>query len=110
MRLPALAMGQAKSDNGPDIKHALEHLDRHTASTVVTRYFRPSSPADHEAITSNTLIMGEIRNGKVAWVYTMRTAAGLRGPRWRRSEIEAPQNAEQAGYSVSLSRLAWFLT
>ena len=69
LRLLALAMYQANSESGADIKHALEHLDQHTASTVITRYFKPFSPADHEAITSNMLIMGEIRNGKVVYVY-----------------------------------------
>jgi len=69
LRLLALALYQSNSQSGPDIRHALEHLDQRTASTVITRYFKPFSPSDHEAISGNMLIMGEIRNGKVVYVY-----------------------------------------
>ena len=69
LRLLALAMYQANAGSGPEIRHALEHLDQRTASTVITRYYRPFSPTDHEAITQNMLVMGEIRNGKVVYVY-----------------------------------------
>ncbi len=69
LRLLALAIYQANSAGGPDIKHALEHLEQHTASTVITRYFKPFSPDDHEAISRNMLVMGEIKNGKVVYVY-----------------------------------------
>ncbi len=69
LRLLALAIYQANSTRGPDIRHALEHLNQHTASTVITRYFKPFSPLDHEAISRNMLVMGEIKNGKVVYVY-----------------------------------------
>ena len=51
------------------IQHALENLDQHTTSTVITRYFKPFSASDHEAISLNMAIMGEIKNGKVIYAY-----------------------------------------
>lgn len=69
LRLLALAMYQANSTEGPKILEALENLHQHTTSTVVSRYFKPFSPADHEAIALNMIVMGEIRNGKVVYAY-----------------------------------------
>jgi branched-chain amino acid transport system substrate-binding protein len=69
LRLLALAMYQANSTDGVQIQHALENLDQHTTSTVITRYYKPFSASDHEAISLNMAIMGEIRNGKVIYAY-----------------------------------------
>ena len=69
LRLLALAMYQANSTDGVQVQHALENLDQHTTSTVITRYFKPYSAADHEAISLNMAVMGEIRNGKVIYAY-----------------------------------------
>ncbi|HEX7644318.1 MAG TPA: ABC transporter substrate-binding protein [Burkholderiaceae bacterium] len=69
LRLLALAMYQANSTDGVQVQRALENLDQHTASTVITRYFKPFSATDHEAISLNMAIMGEIRNGKVTYAY-----------------------------------------
>ena len=69
LRLLALAMYQANSTEGPQIQHALENLEQHTSSTVITRYFKPFSPTDHEAISLNMAVMGEIHNGKVVYAY-----------------------------------------
>lgn len=69
LRLLALAMYQANSTDGVQVQHALENLDQHTSSTVITRYFKPFSATDHEAISLNMAVMGEIRNGKVIYAY-----------------------------------------
>jgi len=69
LRLLALAIFQANSTEGPKIQEALENLKLRTASTVVSRYDRPFSPNDHEAIALNMVVMGEIRNGRVVYAY-----------------------------------------
>ncbi len=69
LRLLALAMYQANSTDGVQIQHALENLDQHTTSTVITRYFKPFSANDHEAMSLNMAVMGEVRNGKVIYAY-----------------------------------------
>ena len=69
LRLLALAMYQANSTDGVQVQHMLENLDQHTTSTVITRYFKPFSASDHEAISLNMAVMGEIRNGKVIYAY-----------------------------------------
>ncbi|HTD06949.1 ABC transporter substrate-binding protein, partial [Undibacterium sp.] len=69
LRLLALAIFQANSTEGPKIQQALENLKLRTASTVVSRYDRPFTPTDHEAIALNMVVMGEIRNGRVVYAY-----------------------------------------
>lgn len=69
LRLLALAMLQANSTEGSKVREALEDLRQHTTTTVVTRYFKPFSPTNHEAIALNMVVMGEIRNGRVAYAY-----------------------------------------
>jgi branched-chain amino acid transport system substrate-binding protein len=77
LRLLALAMYQANSAEGPKIQEALENLQQHTTSTVVSRYFKPFSPTDHEAIALNMIVMGEIRNGRVVYAYKEDVSSGL---------------------------------
>ena len=69
LRLLTLAMLQANSTEGPKIQEALENLQQHTSTTVVTRYYKPFSSINHEAITLNMVVMGEIRNGRVTYAY-----------------------------------------
>lgn len=69
LRLLALAMYQAKSEDSTKVRDALEDLTTRTISTVVTRYAKPFSATDHEAVTPNMIFMGEIRNGKVVHAY-----------------------------------------
>ena len=80
LRLLAMAMAQANSDEGPKVHDALEDLKWPTNTTVVAQYFKPFSPTNHEAITQDMIYMGEIRDGKVVFLYkedakkaTMRT-------------------------------------
>jgi branched-chain amino acid transport system substrate-binding protein len=69
LRLLALAMFQARSAEGPKVQAALEDLRQHTTTTVVTRYYKPFSQTDHEAIALNMVVMGEIHKGKVVYAY-----------------------------------------
>lgn len=83
LRLISLAIFQANSTEGPQIQAALEDMRHNTTSTVVTRYAKPFSKTDHEAISANMIVMGEIRKGQVVYAYkedannsvTMRTKA-----------------------------------
>lgn len=54
--------------DGPAVKQALENLPR-TYYGVVATYDRPFTPDDKEALTSNMLIMGQVRKGKVTFAY-----------------------------------------
>lgn len=54
--------------DGPAVKQALENLPR-TYYGVVATYDRPFTPDDKEAMTSNMLVMGQVRKGKVTFAY-----------------------------------------
>lgn len=69
LRLISLAIFQANSTEGPQLQAALENLTHNTTSTVVSRYSRPFTPTDHEAIAVNMIVLGEIRKGQVAYAY-----------------------------------------
>ena len=69
LRLISLAIFQANSTEGPQIQAALEDMHYPTTSTVVTRYAKPFTKTDHEAVAGNMVIMGEIRKGQVAYAY-----------------------------------------
>ena len=62
--LLAAAIEQAKSTDGRKIKDALEDL-KTTVKGVVTVYDKPYSKADHEAITANIPVFGEVKGGRV---------------------------------------------
>jgi branched-chain amino acid transport system substrate-binding protein len=76
LRLITLAIFQANTVDGAKVKDALENLQVHTTSTIVSRYFKPFSATDHEAIALNMIVMGEIRNGKVAYAYREDASSG----------------------------------
>ena len=66
--LLAAAMKQANSTEGPKIREALETLNTKIEG-VVTTYDKPFSKADHEAITANIPVFGEVKAGKVVYAY-----------------------------------------
>lgn len=66
--LLAAAIRQAKSTNGPEIRAALENLTEKVIG-VITTYQRPFNHTDHEAITADMAVMGEIKNGRVVYAY-----------------------------------------
>ncbi len=63
------AMEQCKCTDGPKIKAALEDL-KTPVEGVVTTYNHPFTKDDHEAITANIPVMGEVKGGKVVYAYT----------------------------------------
>jgi branched-chain amino acid transport system substrate-binding protein len=66
--LLAAAIKQAGSTDGPKIREALEDL-KTPVEGVVTRYVKPFSKTDHEAITVNIPVFGEVKGQKVVYAY-----------------------------------------
>src|ERR1700710_477615 len=66
--LLAAAIKQAGSTDGPKIKAALEDL-KSPVEGVVTTYNHPFSKTDHEAITANIPVFGEVKGGRVVYAY-----------------------------------------
>ena len=62
------AIKQAKSTEGPAIKAALEDL-KTPVDGVVTSYNKPFTEKDHEAITANIPVFGEVRGSRVEYAY-----------------------------------------
>lgn len=44
---------------------------------MVSRYQRPFSPTDHEAVSVNMIIMGEVHNGDVVYAHKDDANPGL---------------------------------
>jgi branched-chain amino acid transport system substrate-binding protein len=66
--LLAAAIKQANSTEGPKIKAALEDL-KAPVEGVVTTYNKPFTAKDHDAITANIPVFGEVKGGKVVYAY-----------------------------------------
>jgi branched-chain amino acid transport system substrate-binding protein len=66
--LLAAAIKQAGSTDGPKIKAALENLST-TVDGVVTTYNKPFSKTDHDAITANIPVFGEVKGQRVVYAY-----------------------------------------
>jgi branched-chain amino acid transport system substrate-binding protein len=66
--LLAAAIKQANSTDGPKIKAALEDL-KTPVEGVVTTYNKPFSAKDHEAITANIPVFGEVKGQRVVYAY-----------------------------------------
>ena len=64
--LLAAAIKQANSTEGPTIKEALEDL-KMPVEGVVTTYTKPFSKTDHDAITANIPVFGEVKGGRVVF-------------------------------------------
>ena len=64
--LLAAAIKQAGSTDGPKIKAALEDL-KTPVEGVVTTYTKPFSKDDHDAITANIPVFGEVKGGRVVF-------------------------------------------
>ncbi|MDE1952560.1 MAG: ABC transporter substrate-binding protein [Betaproteobacteria bacterium] len=62
------AIKQAGSTDGPKIKAALENL-KTPVEGVVTSYNKPFSAKDHEAITVNIPVFGEVKGQRVVYAY-----------------------------------------
>ena len=66
--LLAAAIKQAGSTDGPKIKAALEDL-KTPVEGVVTTYNKPFTAKDHEAITANIPVFGEVKGQRVVYAY-----------------------------------------
>ena len=66
--LLAAAIKQAGSTDGPKIKEALENL-KAPVEGVVTTYNKPFTKGDHEAITANIPVFGEVKGNRVVYAY-----------------------------------------
>jgi len=66
--LLAAAIKQAGSTEGPKIKAALEDL-KTPVDGVVTTYNKPFTKTDHEAITANIPVFGEVKGNRVIYAY-----------------------------------------
>jgi branched-chain amino acid transport system substrate-binding protein len=66
--LLAAAIKQAGSTEGPKIKAALEDL-KTPVEGVVTTYTKPFSAKDHDAITANIPVFGEVKGQRVVYAY-----------------------------------------
>ena len=66
--LLAAAIKQANSTDGPKIKAALEDL-KSPVEGVITTYNQPFSAKDHEAITANIPVFGEVKGQRVVYAY-----------------------------------------
>jgi branched-chain amino acid transport system substrate-binding protein len=66
--LLAAAIKQANSTDGPKIKAALEDL-KTPVDGVVTTYTKPFTAKDHEAITANIPVFGEVKGQRVVYAY-----------------------------------------
>ncbi len=64
--LLAAAIKQAGNTEGPKIKAALEDL-KTPVEGVVTTYTKPFSKDDHDAITANIPVFGEVKGGRVVF-------------------------------------------
>ena len=64
--LLAAAIKQAGGTDGVKIKEALENLST-PVNGVVTVYNKPFTKTDHEAITANIPLMGEVKEGRVTY-------------------------------------------
>ena len=66
--LLAAAIKQAGGTEGPKIRAALEDL-KAPVEGVVTTYIKPFSAKDHEAITPNIPVFGEVKGQRVVYAY-----------------------------------------
>ena len=66
--LLAAAIKQAGSTEGPKVKAALEDL-KAPVEGVVTTYNKPFTKTDHEAITANIPVFGEVKGQRVVYAY-----------------------------------------
>lgn len=66
--LLAAAIKQAGGTDGPKIKAALEDL-KAPVEGVVTTYNKPFTKTDHDAITANIPVFGEVKGQRVVYAY-----------------------------------------
>ena len=78
--LLAAAITQAGSTDGPKVRAALENL-KTKVEGVVTIYDKPFTQGDHEAISPNMPVFGEVKGGRVVYAYDDQTKASASSSR-----------------------------
>ncbi len=68
MLILAAALRQAGSTDGSKLRAALENLQA-CIHGVVSTYQHPFSAGDHEAITTDMVVMGEVRKGRIQFAH-----------------------------------------
>lgn len=68
MLLLFAAIRQAKTTAGPAVRNALENLQTPVMG-VVSTYDKPYSHTDHEAITGDMVVTGEVHSGRVTFAH-----------------------------------------
>lgn len=81
----AAALRQAGSTDGAKLRAALENLEERIPG-VVTTYEQPFTAQDHEAITDNMVVMGEVRKGAIVFAHKEDEKAAIVG-RKRQSDV-----------------------
>jgi branched-chain amino acid transport system substrate-binding protein len=66
--LLAAAIKQAGTTDGPKVKDALESLNTKVEGVVMV-YDKPFKKGDHEAISPNVPVIGEVKSGRVVYAY-----------------------------------------
>ena len=66
--LLAAAITQAGSTEGPKVRAALENLNTKVEGVVMV-YNKPFTHGDHDAITPNMPVVGEVKGGRVVYAY-----------------------------------------
>lgn len=69
LRLLYMALTLCNCSKSEALQKALERLDQPSQSTVIARFNHPFSATNHEAITAEMVVMGEIRKGKIVYAY-----------------------------------------
>ena len=69
MHILAHAIRQSKTLDGDAIRKSLENLNFRYQG-VVTSYERPFSAQDHDAITTNMIVLGKVSSGRVDYAYS----------------------------------------
>jgi branched-chain amino acid transport system substrate-binding protein len=64
--LLAAAIKQAGSTDGSKIREALENLET-KVDGIITVYDKPFSKTDHEALSANIPVMGQVKDGRVTY-------------------------------------------
>src|ERR1700710_434626 len=66
--LLAAAITQAGSTDGPKVRAALENLNSKVEGVVMV-YDKPFTHDDHEAVSPNVPVVGEVKGGRVVYAY-----------------------------------------
>ncbi len=78
MLILAAAIRQANTTDGAKVRAALENL-RGRIPGVVSTYEQPFTKDDHEAVTGNMVVMGEVRQGIITFAYKEDEKAAIVG-------------------------------